>query len=285
MEELWVLINDAEDLVSGQYRRAHSPFPGCAPRLTAGAGKPEPEPESVSAREPETAADSTPELERIADDIRACSLCGLSAGRTRAVPGSGTGSPRVLLVGEGPGAEEDRRGEPFVGKAGQYLDRWLAGIGLDRMNDCFITNIVKCRPPENRDPSAEESASCLAYLERQVDLLKPELILALGRVAAQTLTGSSGGIGALRGKSASYRGIPLIATYHPAAVLRSVEKGENTLRSAVWEDLKRLREQLDSRRGQGARPSAHGDGGRAEDTQAAAGTGQEDDVAASGREE
>ncbi len=285
MEELWALINDTEDLISGQYRRAHAPFPGCAPRFSAEAGGRETAPASGQARELTREAGPMPALERIADEVRACSRCSLSAGRTHAVPGSGSGSPRVLLVGEGPGAEEDRRGEPFVGKAGQYLDKWLAAIGLDRMSDCFITNIVKCRPPENRDPSMEESASCLPYLERQVDLLKPELILALGRVAAQTLTDSSRGIGALRGKGFFYRGIPLMATYHPAAVLRSVEQGDNTLRSAVWEDLKRLREQLDSRLGQDPQPPGRSGSSHAEESRSAAEPDPENGSAASDREE
>jgi DNA polymerase len=141
-----------------------------------------------------------------------------------------------MVVGEGPGAEEDRRGKPFVGRAGQYLDRWLAAVGLDRTSNCFIGNIVKCRPPGNRDPLPEESAACMPYLKEQIDILKPKAILTLGRIATQILCGRSEGIGKLRGEELDYLGIPVVPTYHPSAVLRNTD-----LRPAVWEDLKRLR--------------------------------------------
>jgi uracil-DNA glycosylase family 4 len=143
-------------------------------------------------------------------------------------------------VGEGPGFEEDRSGRPFVGPAGQYLDTWLAAIGLDRRRNAYIANIVKCRPPGNRDPLPEESAACLPYLQRQVALLRPRAILTVGRIATQVLTGRSEGIGQLRGSLHSYQGIPLVGTYHPSAVLRDKER----LRAPVWEDLKRLRSLL-----------------------------------------
>ncbi len=266
--ELWDLLNDAGDLLHGEYRTAHPPYPGMPARpagavVTAGsplsgstARGEERSPgrgstAAAPAREPAApaegpAAAQAAGIAAIAARVRECGLCGLSGSRTNAVPGSGSAAPRVMLIGEGPGAEEDRTGEPFVGKAGKYLDKWLAGIGLDRERDCFITNIVKCRPPENRDPSTDESAACLPCLEEQVDLLRPAVILTLGRIAAQTLVGSAAGIGALRGKTYEYRGVPLIPTYHPAAVLRAVENGDNTYRAAVWEDLKRLREFLDT---------------------------------------
>jgi uracil-DNA glycosylase family 4 len=155
------------------------------------------------------------------------------------VPGEGTSRPRVLVVGEGPGFEEDRSGRPFVGPAGRYLDKWLQAIGLDRGTNCFIANIVKCRPPGNRDPLPEESAACLPYLQRQIALLQPRAILTVGRISTQILVGRSVGIGELRGQRYTYRGIPLVATYHPSAVLRN-----QSLRKPVWEDLKLLRSVL-----------------------------------------
>ncbi len=179
-------------------------------------------------------------LERVAAQVKGCTLCGLAAGRTHAVPGEGAAHPLVLVVGEGPGAEEDRSGRPFVGPAGRYLDKWLEAIGLDRRRNCFIANAVKCRPPGNRDPEPGESAACLPYLARQIALLQPRVILTVGRIATQILTDQSAGVGQLRGRQHSYRGLPLIATYHPSAVLRAPE-----LRRAVWEDLKRLRALLD----------------------------------------
>jgi DNA polymerase len=144
-------------------------------------------------------------------------------------------NPRVLVVGEGPGAEEDATGRPFVGKAGQYLDRWLKAIDLDRKVNCFIANIVKCRPPGNRDPLPEESAACLPYLREQIAILQPKAILAVGRIAAQVLTGRAAGIGELRSRQYTFGDIPLVVTYHPSAVLR-----DRSLRAPVWEDLKRL---------------------------------------------
>ena len=148
--------------------------------------------------------------------------------------------PRVMVIGEGPGADEDRSGRPFVGRAGQYLDRWLAAIDLDRKSNCYIGNIVKCRPPGNRDPLPGEAAACLPYLKRQIEILDPKCILTLGRIATQILCGRSEGIGKLRGQELDHAGIPVVATFHPSAVLRNTD-----LRAAVWEDLKRLRALLD----------------------------------------
>jgi len=124
-----------------------------------------------------------------------------------------------------------------VGRAGQYLDKWLAAIGLSRETNCFIGNIVKCRPPENRDPHPEEAEACLPYLIRQIDCLKPRFILSVGRIAGQILTGRQEGIGRIRGQVYSYRGIPVVPTYHPSGVLRN----ENEYKPLVWEDLKLLR--------------------------------------------
>jgi DNA polymerase len=147
-----------------------------------------------------------------------------------------------MVIGEGPGADEDAAGRPFVGRAGKLLDDMLASrgqIGLYRDKNCFIANVVKCRPPENRDPLPEETAACAPFLARQIALLKPLLILAVGRISAQTLLKTGEGIGKLRGRFYDYEGVPLLPTYHPSALLRSPE-----LKRPVWEDLKKLRTKL-----------------------------------------
>jgi len=175
------------------------------------------------------------ELDAVAREAAGCSRCQLSLNRTRTVAGEGSIDPPVLFVGEGPGEEEDRTGRPFVGAAGRYLDKWIAAAGLDR-RACFIANCVKCRPPQNREPHPDEIGACLPYLERQIAALAPRAIVCLGRIASQALLGTSTGVGALRGKVHDRRGIPLLATYHPSAVLR-----DRSLRGPVWEDLKRLK--------------------------------------------
>ena len=184
-------------------------------------------------------------MEKIAAEIKACCNCSLSTKRTNAAPGEGCLSPLVMIIGEGPGQEEDAQGRPFVGKAGQLLDKMLSSINLSRDVNCFIANVVKCRPPENRNPHPEETASCAHFLERQIALLKPEFILAAGKVAAQTLLKTSEPIGKLRGKffdlDIAGSTFPFIVTYHPAALLRSEE-----LKRPAWEDLKLLRSRIDS---------------------------------------
>ena len=174
-------------------------------------------------------------------EVLACRKCGLAVGRTKAVPGTGVVAPLVMVIGEGPGADEDRSGLPFVGAAGQFLDKWLQAVGLFRDKNAFIANIVKCRPPGNRDPEPEEISACLPYLERQIALVRPKAILAVGRIAARTLLGTTQGIGAIRGRRFDYRGIPLVATYHPSAVLRDMN-----LKRPVWEDLKLLKDVFES---------------------------------------
>ena len=180
-------------------------------------------------------------LEAVAAEVTQCTLCGLSRGRQNSVPGEGVTNPLVMVIGEGPGAGEDQTGRPFVGPAGQYLDKWLASVDLSRQTNCFIGNIVKCRPPGNRDPEKEESQSCRPYLDRQIAVLKPKVLLTVGRIASQLLIDSALGIGRLRGSTYVYRGIPLIPTYHPSGVLRNPE-----YRSPVWDDLRRLRALLNS---------------------------------------
>lgn len=179
-------------------------------------------------------------LTAVATEASRCMKCRLAAGRTRSVPGQGAAHPIVMVIGEGPGAEEDRTGLPFVGPAGQLLDKMLGSIGLSRQENCFIGNMVKCRPPMNRDPAPDEQAACMGFLDRQVALLKPKAFLAVGRIPAQSLLGTKDGIGKLRGTVYDYRGVPLIATYHPAALLR-----DESLKRPAWEDLKLLKSILD----------------------------------------
>ncbi len=168
-----------------------------------------------------------------------CSACALAAGRKQVVFGQGVSSPLVLVVGEGPGAEEDTQGLPFVGPSGKLLDRMLASIGLSREENCYIANIVKCRPPENREPAPDERAACMPWLEEQIRLLSPRVILCAGRTAAQAMLSTGEGINRLRGRIHSRGGIPLVATYHPSALLR-----DESLKRPAWEDLKVLRELL-----------------------------------------
>ncbi|HTJ96210.1 MAG TPA: uracil-DNA glycosylase [Rhodocyclaceae bacterium] len=162
-------------------------------------------------------------------ECRACTLC---QARKQAVLGVGDKQADWLFVGEGPGAEEDERGEPFVGQAGKLLDAMLAAIDLQRGNNVYIANAVKCRPPNNRTPEPEETAACKPYLERQIELLQPKLIVALGRPAAQSLLQREVKIGEARGKLFDYKGIPLIVTYHPAYLLRNLHD-----KAKAWEDL------------------------------------------------
>lgn len=175
-------------------------------------------------------------LLELEEQVQACRACPLAAGRQHIVFGQGVTNPTVLVVGEGPGAEEDKQGLPFVGASGKLLDKMLASIGLSRETNCYIANVVKCRPPNNREPAPEERARCLPYLQRQIELLGPKAILCAGRTAVQALLGTTEGINRLRGKTYDYEGIPVIATYHPSALLR-----DESMKRPAWEDLKRLR--------------------------------------------
>ena len=170
----------------------------------------------------------------IEGEVAACTRCELHQCRTRTVFGVGDRAAGWLVVGEAPGADEDRQGEPFVGRAGGLLNSMLRGIGLQR-EQVFIANVLKCRPPNNRDPKPEEVAQCLPYLERQVALLKPKIMLAVGRIAAQNLLSTDTPIGKLRGSVHEFGAtkIPLVVTYHPAYLLRSP-----TEKRKAWEDLK-----------------------------------------------
>lgn len=180
------------------------------------------------------APDAVPaDWESLQRAVATCTLCPLHETRTQAVFGVGNRAADLLVIGEAPGAEEDRRGEPFVGRAGQLLDEMLRAVGLDRQT-VFIANILKCRPPGNRDPRPEEAASCRAYLEQQIDTIRPRVILAVGRIAAQQLLGSDAPLGRLRGQQhrLEKQGIPIVVTYHPAYLLRTPAQ-----KRKVWLDL------------------------------------------------
>jgi DNA polymerase len=170
------------------------------------------------------------------ESVAGCRACRLSEGRTQTVFGVGDTAASWLFVGEAPGEEEDRRGEPFVGKAGQLLDRMLAALGMTREHDVFIANVLKCRPPHNRDPLPEERARCDPYLRRQIDLLAPRVVVALGRIAAQALLDTEASLASLRGRVHSLRigdrSFPVVVTYHPAYLLRTPAD-----KARAWADL------------------------------------------------
>lgn len=189
-------------------------------------------PESLSGPEKGAA------LEPVEAEVAGCTLCGLCEGRTNTVFGVGDPGARLLFVGEGPGRDEDLAGEPFVGKAGQLLNDIIKAMGLER-EQVYIANIVKCRPPENRNPAQEEIAACMPYLRRQVEIIQPEVICALGGVAAKALLSSEASVGSLRGKFHDYDGVAVRVTYHPAYLLRSPDE-----KSKAWQDIKAVMSRL-----------------------------------------
>jgi DNA polymerase len=171
-----------------------------------------------------------------------CTRCALCEGRTQVVFSDGPTDARIMVVGEAPGANEDETGIPFVGAAGKYLDLLLATVGLGRTESVYIANVLKCRPPGNRDPRPEEIEACSPFLRKQIDLVRPEVLLAVGSFAGKLLTGQDkASLGRLRGEVHSYHGVPLVVTYHPAALLRN----PNWTR-AFWTDLQLLRGVLDA---------------------------------------
>ncbi len=173
--------------------------------------------------------------------VRECRRCALCETRTQTVFGVGSRQARWMFIGEAPGEQEDLRGEPFVGRAGQLLDEMIKALGLTR-EAVYIANVLKCRPPRNRDPSQEEAAACEAYLLSQVALIKPDILIAVGRIAAQNLLKTATPIGKLRGIVHDYHSTPLVVTYHPAYLLRS-----QTEKRRAWEDLKLARRTLSQR--------------------------------------
>ncbi|HLX11983.1 MAG TPA: uracil-DNA glycosylase [Bacteroidota bacterium] len=186
--------------------------------------------------EPWTKADS---LDALNGQICNCLKCGLGPTRTKFVFGVGNPKADIVFIGEGPGADEDRTGEPFVGRAGQLLNKILAAINLKR-EEVYICNIVKCRPPNNREPQPTEMETCTPYLYKQLELIKPKFIVCLGRIAAQWLLQSTETLGALRARDHTFMGAHLIVTYHPAALLRN-----ESFKRPTWEDMKKLRKLYD----------------------------------------
>ena len=182
-------------------------------------------------------------LEIIENAVKVCAACTLHTQRTLSVPGEGVPNPLVMVIGEAPGAQEDVQGRPFVGAAGQYLDKWLNAIELSRTKNVFITNAVKCRPPNNRDPKEDEYSVCSAFLLRQVALLRPRCIVAVGRIAARLIIGADDTrtLSSMRGGTHYYDGtIRVFVTYHPSAVLRN-----DSLRRPVWDDLQMIKKYID----------------------------------------
>jgi DNA polymerase len=192
------------------------------------------EPETVGGDDPLAAAD----LGAMARALAGCKRCRLCQGRTQVVFGVGNPGARVVFMGEGPGADEDRLGEPFVGRAGQLLNAMLPSIGLKRA-DVYIANVVKCRPPGNRDPEPDEAAACMPFLKRQIELIDPVVIVCLGRIAARYLLGTTAPISSYRGRWTKWMGRDVLPTYHPAYLLRNPAAKRES-----WSDLKKLKAKL-----------------------------------------
>ena len=229
-----------EALGLGPRWRLRDPVAGEAPDATAGDAAASSTGQAL--RERAIAGMTWPVLQEAVSGCTACALC---EGRRRTVFGAGPQPAPWMLIGEAPGEQEDASGEPFVGDAGHLLDQMLAAIGIDRPNDAFITNVLKCRPPRNRDPLPEEVARCEPYLLRQVELVAPRVMLALGRFAAQSLLGTDATIASLRGRVHRYRvgerEVPLIVTYHPAYLLRTLPD-----KAKSWADLRLARRTFDA---------------------------------------
>lgn len=199
------------------------------------------EPEVASHQERNVVEDvATLDWDQLQSVVTNCTACGLHANRQQVVFGAGDRAANLLIIGEAPGAEEDKQGEPFVGRAGQLLNAMIGAIGLQR-KQVFIANILKCRPPNNRDPNPSESTACAPFLARQIELLQPQAVLALGRIAAQQLLRSELPVGKLRGQISQLEpwGIPLVVSYHPAYLLRSP-----SAKAKSWQDLLKIRELL-----------------------------------------
>lgn len=225
------------EVMEAEARPAPEPAPVPAPASRAAPVKPAAPAVATPSGTPAPAGLGWPELR---EAVAACRACGLCESRTQTVFGVGHERAHWLVVGEAPGEQEDLEGEPFVGASGQLLDRMLAALSLTRSTEgeagperrVYIANTLKCRPPRNRNPSPEELARCEPYLQRQIELLQPRIILAMGRFAVQTLLRSDAPVGKLRGRVHRYHGVPLVVTYHPAYLLRSLPE-----KARAWEDL------------------------------------------------
>jgi DNA polymerase len=206
--------------------------PGEAPAPAFDAEPPGGGADAPAAPEPPPEEESHGALLRLSAQVATCRACGLCETRTQTVFADGTPSARIMFVGEAPGADEDAQGVPFVGRAGQLLTKMIeAGMGLSRA-DVYIANVLKCRPPGNRNPLPEEIAKCRGFLERQIELVRPEVLVALGKFAAQFLLDTEEGMMRMRGRWGTYRGIPVMPTFHPSFLLRSPER-----KKEAWEDL------------------------------------------------
>lgn len=231
MAELAVEAAVADDMSAGP-RPANQ-----LPQISSPAANAGRQPAAMAGRDiARPSADLVQEWRTLREEVADCQACSLCRQRKQAVLGVGDLQPDLLVIGEGPGAEEDQRGEPFVGQAGKLLDAMLASIGLARGRKVYIANAVKCRPPGNRTPEPNEMAACRPYLERQIALLKPKLILLLGRAAAHSVLNDDRALAALRGKTFAYGDIPVLVSYHPAYLLRNL-----TDKAKSWEDLCRVR--------------------------------------------
>jgi DNA polymerase len=222
-------------------RPAPAPAPVAAvepPRFPADRPQPVIAPARPAARMPSSPEERMRRLAVLADEVRGCTKCRLCQARTHAVFSRGNPLAELCFVGEGPGAEEDLQGEPFVGPAGQLLDKMVAAMGYHR-DDVYICNVVKCRPPENRKPQPDEMETCKPYLATQLELIAPKYIVALGATAVQGLLGTSEGITKLRGKWKMYKGVPVMPTFHPAYLLR-----QPSAKREVWSDLQQVMARL-----------------------------------------
>ena len=200
-----------------------------------------PEPVPLPAGKPEEGSVEGLDWAELKSRVAACTLCDLHRSRTQAVFGVGDENADWLFIGEAPGADEDAQGEPFVGQAGKLLDNMLKSIGLKRGDNVYIANVLKSRPPNNRNPQPDEIAACMPYLRRQIELIRPKLIVTLGKIASEALLGQESTISSLRGKVHSYQGIPLIVTYHPAYLLRTLPD-----KVKAWQDLCLARQTMES---------------------------------------
>lgn len=225
---LWRLRAATQEPAVNEAAAVVAPVAPAAPVLTAA----EPRPAPIPAGPGDAAGVTGMDWPALKSCVANCTACVLHKTRNKTVFGVGDENADWLFVGEGPGADEDAQGEPFVGQAGRLLDNMLAAISLKRGANVYIANIVKCRPPGNRNPQPEEAQACSAYLQRQIALIRPKLIIALGKVAAVNLLGRDASISSLRGAVHDYRGTPLIVTYHPAYLLRTLQD-----KAKAWEDL------------------------------------------------
>jgi len=221
---------------------AVAPTPPAAPILRDPV-RVEPAPTVATPVEPAVVEGRAGALRVIQDEVRACRACALAAKRTQTVFARGNPDARLCFIGEGPGADEDRTGLPFVGAAGQLLDRIIAAMRLTE-DQVYIANIVKCRPPNNRVPDHAEMSACTPFLLRQLEVVKPEVIVALGKTAAAFLLNDRGPMGAMRGRWHSWKGVPVMPTWHPSYVLRVREDPKSTARAEVWTDMKLVLERL-----------------------------------------